>query len=238
MTNYGYNPQPSAWDKLSGTLPLTAQGAAVIKQTYLLFGLSVFSAIGGGYIGATSETLAHFFSGWMGWIIALVLLNAVPRIAMSARNTPFGVPALVLDGFVSGIALAPILWYARTIAPDLILAALGITAFVFIGITLYVLTAKREFSAPRGLMAGIFFSLIGAMVLNGFLHIGFLGILISVGIGVIGVMTIVYSTSTVLRTPDADSPIPGALMLFAGVFNVFVATLNILLRLFGGGSRD
>lgn len=233
-----YNSQTSVWDKLSGTTPLSVQGAAVIKQTYILFGLSVFSAIAGGYIGATSQTLAHFFSGWIGWIVALVLLNAVPRIAIAVRHNPvLGTAALVGDGFLSGIALSPILWFARTIAPDLILAALGITAFVFIGITLYVMTTRREFSAPRGMMAGIFFSLIGVMILNSFLHIGLLGILISAGIGVLGVCTIVFSTSTVLRSPDADSPIPGALMLFAGVFNVFVATLNILLRVFSG-SRD
>jgi modulator of FtsH protease len=233
-----YNPQPSVWDKLGGTVPLSAQGAAVIKQTYLFFGLSVFAAIGGGYIGATSETLAHFFSGWLGWIAAILLLNAVPRIAMAVRHNPtLGVAALVGDGFVSGIALAPILWVARSIAPELIFAALGITAAVFIGVTLYIMTTRREFSAPRGLMAGIFFALIGAMVLNGFLNIGFIGILISVGIGVLGVCTIVFSTSTVLRSPDADSPIPGALMLFAGVFNVFVATLNILLRVLNGGRR-
>jgi FtsH-binding integral membrane protein len=47
----------------------------------------------------------------------------------------------------------------------------------------------------------------------------------------------VFSTSSVLRTADADSPIPGALMLFAGVFNVFVAALSILLRIMGGGRR-
>jgi FtsH-binding integral membrane protein len=41
----------------------------------------------------------------------------------------------------------------------------------------------------------------------------------------------VYATSEVLHNPDADSPIPGALILFAGLFNVFVAILNILLRL-------
>lgn len=233
-----YRSEPSVWDKLSGTTSLSARGAAVIKQTYLLFGVSVFCAIAGGYIGATSETLARFFSGWMGWIVALVLLNAVPRIAIAVRNNPvLGVTALVADGFLSGIALSPILWFARTVAPELILVALAITAFVFVGITLYVMTAKREFSAPRGLMTGLFFSLIGAMVLNSFLHIGVIGILIAVGIGAIGVMTIIYSTSTVLRSPDADSPIPGSLMLFAGVFNVFVATLNILLRLFSG-SRD
>lgn len=235
---YNYNSQPSTWERLNSTTPLTLQGAAVIKQTYLLFGLAVFSAIAGGYIGATSETLARFFSGWMGWIAALLLLNVVPRIAISVRNNPvLGVPALVFDGFISGIALSPLLFFARMVAPGLIFDALGITAFVFIGITLYVMSVRREFSAPRGLMAGIFFSLIGAMILNSFMHIGLLGILISFGIGALGVFTIVYSTSTVLRTPDADSPIPGALMLFAGVFNVFVATLNILLRLMNG-ARD
>ena len=64
-----------------------------------------------------------------------------------------------------------------------------------------------------------------------------MGILISIGIGALGVFTLVYSTSGILRSPDADSPIPGALMLFAGVFNVFVATLNILLRLLNSGRR-
>jgi modulator of FtsH protease len=210
----------------------------VIKQTYLLFGLSVFSAIAGGYIGGTSETLARFFSGWLGWIVALLVLNAVPRVAIAVRNNhQLGVAVLVLDGFVSGIALSPLLFVARMIAPAMILMALGITAVVFIGITLYVMGSGREFSAPRGLMIGLFFGLIGTMVLNSFLHIGMLGILIGLGIGALGVFTIVYSTSMVLRSPYADSPIPGALMLFAGVFNVFVATLNILLRL-SGGSRD
>jgi len=233
-----YNPQVSVWHKLTGTTPLTAQTAVVIKQTYLLFGLSVFMAIVGGYIGATSETLARFFSGWLGWIVAILLLNIVPRMAIAVRhNQQLGVAALVFDGFISGIALSPLLWVARTLAPQLIFAALGITAFVFAGITVYVMSTRREFSAPRGLMTGIFFSLIGAIILNSFLHIGFLGILISFGIGALGVFTIVYSTSVVLRTPDADSPIPGALMLFAGVFNVFVATLNILLRVLNGGRR-
>lgn len=233
---YDYNPQTSVWDKLTGTTILSDKSVAVVKQTYLLFGLAVFSAIAGGYIGATSETLARFFSGWMGWIAALLLLNLVPRIAISSRhNHQLGVAALVGDGFISGIALSP--WVARMIAPQLIFVALGITGFVFVGITLYVMTTRRAFSAPRGLMTGIFFALIGSIILNSFLHIGFVGILISLGIGALGVCTLVYSTSAVLRSPDADSPIPGALMLFAGVFNIFVAALNILLRLLNGGRR-
>ncbi len=233
-----YEQQTSTWDKLTGTVPLTAQSAAVIKQTYLLFSLSVFSALAGGYIGATSETLARFFSGWLGWIVAIVLLNVVPRLAIAARHNPvLGVSALVGDGFLSGIAISPLLWVARSVAPVLILVALGITACVFIGVTLYVMASGRTFSAPRGLLAGIFFAAIGAMILNSFLHIGLVGILISLAIGALGVCILVFSTSNVLRSPYVDSPIPGALMLFAGVFNVFVAALNILLRVLNGGRR-
>lgn len=230
-----YRQQPSAWEKVSGTMPLTSQGAAVIKQTYLLFSLAVMAAMAGGYIGATSQTLAQFFSTWWGWIAALLLLNVVPRIAIAARgNHQLGVAVLVLDGFVSGIALSPLLWVARIVAPSLIFVALLITAFVFIGVSVYVMSAKRTFSAPRGLMVGIFFALIGAIILNSFLNIGVLGIVIALGVGALGVITLVYATSGVLTSPYIDSPIPGALMLFAGVFNVFVATLNILLRVLNG----
>lgn len=232
-----YHPE-SAWDKLTSSTTLTAQHASVIKQTYLLFGLSVFSAIVGGYIGATSDTLAHFFSGWIGWIVAILLLNFVPRVAIAARHNPvLGISALVGDGFVAGLAMSPLLWVARRSAPELITVALGITAFVFVGVTLYVMASGRTFSAPRGLMAGLFFSIIGAVILNAFMNIGVLGILIAVAIGAMGVFILVYSTSTVLRSPNIDSPIPGALMLFAGVFNIFVATLNILLRVMNGGRR-
>jgi len=229
----------SGMDKLTGTIALSGERAAVIKQTYVLFGLSVASALAGGYIGATSETMVRLFSNWMGWILAILLLNVVPRIAIAARHNPvLGIGALVFDGFFAGLAISPLLYIATRVAPTLILASLGITAFVFLGVTGYVMTSGRTFSAPRGLMTGLFFSIIGAVILNGFLNIGLLGILISFAVGAFGVFVLVFSTSTVLNTPDADSPIPGALMLFAGVFNVFVATLNILLRLVGGGRRS
>ena len=228
-------PQLTGIDRITGAVPLTGEQSAVIKQTYAMFGLSVASALVGGYIGATSETMVHLFSNWMGWILAIILLNVVPRIAIAVRHNPvLGVAALVGDGFISGIAISPLLWIASRVAPTLILASLAITGFVFLGVTGYVMTSGRTFSAPKGLMTGLFFALIGTMILNGFLQIGALGMLIAFGVGAFGVFVLVYSTSAVLSTPDADSPIPGALMLFAGVFNVFVATLNILLRVMGG----
>lgn len=234
-----YRQDVSGLDRFSATLALSPDRSAVIKQTYVLFGLSVASALAGGYVGATSETMVRLFSNWTGWILAILLLNIVPRIAIAARHNPvLGVGALVFDGFISGIAISPLLWIASRVAPVLIMAALLITGFVFLGVTAYVMFSGRTFSAPKGLMTGMFFAIIGVMILNGFLHIGMLGMLISFAVGAFGVFVLVYSTSAVLTTPDADSPIPGALMLFAGVFNVFVATLNILLRVMGGGRRS
>jgi len=235
-----YQQQPSALQKLTGTIELTAGQAVVIKQTYVLLGVSVFCALAGGYIGATSETLARLFSGWTGWIGTMLILNIVPRVAIAARHNPvLGVSALVADGFLSGIAIAPLLWIARQVDPQLIFIALAVSAFVFIGVTGYVMISGRSFSAPRGLMAGMFFATIGIALLNSFvLHIGLLAIVVSLGIAALGVCILVYSTSSVLRSSAADSPIPGALSLFAGIFNIFVATLSIVLRILGGGRRS
>jgi FtsH-binding integral membrane protein len=231
--------QPSALEKLSGTTTLSATQAAVIRQTYLLLGLAVAASMAGGYIGATSETIVGFFTTTMGWLVAVVLLNVVPWIAMACRHNPaLGVAALVADGFLGGLAISPLLWFAAQAAPVLIVAALMITSAVFLAITGYIWISKREFSAPKGLMIGLFVAIAAAIGLNMFMNIGWMGILISAAIGFMGVCGLVYSTSGVLHSPDADSPIPGALALYAGLFNVFVATLNILLRLMGGGRRS
>jgi FtsH-binding integral membrane protein len=216
---------------LLGTTTLTPARASIIKQTYLLLGLAVAGALCGGYLGAQSQALANLFTGWVGWILAMVLLNAIPRVAIAARHNPvLGLTALIADGFVSGLVLAPILRVASYYAPGTIQIAGVMTLIVFAAITLFVMSSGRTFSAPRGLMVGIMVSLIAAMVLNAFLNIGFLGIVIAAGIGIFGVCILVYATSAVLNNPSADSPIPGALILFAGLFNVFVAILNILLR--------
>ena len=235
MNQFG---EMSTTERLSNTKVLTASQASVIRQTYMLLSLSVMAAMAGGYIGATSETVVRFFSNWLGWILAIVALNVIPMIAIAARNNPvLGVSALAADGFLAGLVISPLLWVASQVAPGMILASLGVTGLVFLGITGYIFVSGRTYSAPRGLMVGMFFAIIGAVVINSFLNIGMLGILISAGIGIMGVLALIYSTSGVLNSPNADSPIPGALALFAGVFNIFVSVLNILLRVFGGGRR-
>jgi FtsH-binding integral membrane protein len=225
-------PAISAFECATRTFPLDDARAATLKTTYLLFGVSVLSAALGGYVGSQHEFFVQFFATFVGAIVALVLLNAIPAIALAFVESPgAGLVVLTADGFVSGIVISPLLWLARETDPRLIWAAFMLTAGVFGSVTMYVHSRRREFSAPAALRFGLFVSLAVAMLLNHYLEIGALGFLLSAGMMVFGIFVLVINTSRLLAHPEEVGAIPGALMLFAGAFNVFVGALNLLLRL-------
>lgn len=219
---------------LFGTTDLDETRSAAIKKTYALLSLSVVSAIVGGFIGSSTPALVQFFASIPGWIVAMIALNAIPHMAMAWRNNPvMGTLALIGNGLVAGLVLAPVLYMANVVAPDIVPAALVLTAIVFAGVTAAVMITKVQFSAPRGLMIGMFFAVIGVMVLNMFLNMTLLSMLISGAIGIFGVFILVNATSQVLNNPEYHEPVAGALMLFAGLFNVFVAIIHLLLAFAG-----
>ncbi|MDA7617869.1 MAG: Bax inhibitor-1 family protein [Verrucomicrobiota bacterium] len=219
---------------LFGSMELDDVRSSAIKKTYMLLSMSVLSALVGGSIGSSSPGLVQFFGSGLGWIVAMVALNGIPYVAMACRHNPvMGTMALIGDGFVSGLVLAPVLYMASVFAPDIVPAALILTAVVFAGVSVSVMITKVQYSAPRGLMMGMFFAIAGITLLNMFLNIGFLGVLIASALGIFGVFILVNATSQVLNSPEYDEPVGGALMLFAGLFNVFVAILHLLLAFSG-----
>ncbi len=226
----------SATDKLFGTTVLDEQRAALVKKTYALLSVSVVTAIIGGYFGSTSPAMVQLFSGRLGWVLAMILLNVVPAVALwASRQSPaVGIVALGLDGLLSGLTLSPALFLAQLINPQIVPSALGITGAVFVAVTGYMMLTRERFSAPAGLLTGMFVSLVCASVLNMFFNLPLLHTIIAAGIGIFGVVMLIYATSDVLNNPDFDHPVQGALMLFAALFNIFVSALHLLLRLFAG----
>ncbi len=218
------------------TQELSQERSAFIKGVYGYLMYGVMAAIIGAYIGSTTPFILNLFSGWIGWILAMVLLNFVPRIAIAFRHDPVkGFLGLVLNGLIAGLVLGPIVYIAGVVATgtNLVLNALLITGMVFTAVTAYVWMSGRRYEAKRGLITGIFMALIGAMVLNFLMPTGIIGILISIGVGVMGILILVYATSDILHDTSMDSPIIGALMLFAGLFNVFTMVIHLLMA-FGG----
>ncbi len=224
-------------ENLFGTTVLDGDRALLAKKTYALLLISVAMAVFGGYTCATSTAMVQFFIRPVGWILALVLLNVVPMVALwaSRQNPSLGIVALAADGFISGIALGPLLAIANYLAPNSIPGALAVTGGVFVAVTGYVMFSKEKFSAPAGLLTGMFFALVIAMIVNSFIQMSGLGLIITIGIGIFGVVSLVYATSDVLNNPEYDNPVQGALMLFAALFNIFVTALRLLLRF---SSRD
>ena len=233
-------PQMSLGQSLFGSVQLDELHSRAIKKTYLLLSLAVFAGIGGGVVGVGSETIRTFFSGMWGWIAGMVALNAIPFIAMACRNNPFlGTLAITADGFVAGLILAPILYLANHIAPNVVPTAGLLTLVIFMGVTASVMFIGKVYSAPRALMIGFFVAVIGVMVLQYLVFNGssILTLIISLAIGFIGVLVLVQATSQVLNNPEFNDPVMGAVMLFSGLFNIFVALLHLLMA-FGGFGDD
>lgn len=242
-------------DKLLGTVDLTQQQIQLAKKTYALLFLGIIAAIGGGAYGVQSKAVLSFFfeTPSFAFLIAFISLNAIPYLALwaSNQNPVIATVFLIIDGFWSGLVLTPSLFYARikmacagikdpeffiqcvsnpeNANNQLLLAALIITLAVFVGITLYILFSKKQFVASTAVMGGLFLSLILAISLNIFLRLDIFSTLISLGVGIYGVLGLVYSTSTVLNDPEYKNPFYGALSLFASLFNIFVSVLRLLL---------
>ena len=236
--------QDSFGSRMFGSVELSPERMALVKGTYGYLALSVIMAVAGAYFGANSPAVLGLFSSPIAFLVAMAVLWITQSVALAMRHNPvLGVIALLADGFLSGLILGPIIYFAcvMTGSPDIVINALVITGLVFAGVTAMVWTSGKRYSAPRGLMGGLLFAGLGLIVLS-FLMPGDLtspiGLALTGIIGVIGVMTLVYGTSNVLHDPTIDSPITGAVILFAGLFNVFVAVLRILLTIASLSSND
>ena len=83
-------------------------------------------------------------------------------------------------------------------------------------------------------MWGLFGFAVVAVPVNMFLQSSIFSIIISGVIGMLGVYQLAASTSLIVTDRNFNSPAAGALMLFAGVFNLFQAVLSLLIA----GGRD
>lgn len=238
--------------------PYTVQGGAtftdpraaaartnMLHTTYLYLSVAVFGGMAGAWFGAHSQTFLEiaFGSGFLFWVGIMVVLNVIPNIALKvAHNTPrLAVPALAINGFVFGLALAPLVFLGLAISklgaeqgPNLVSTAVVVTGSIFAAITGYVFMNKANFKASNAVSFGLFGFAICAIPANMFLHSSILSLVISGVIGLIGAYQLATATSRIANDPQFNSPAAGALMLFAGLFHLFQAILHILIA----GGRD
>ncbi len=210
------------------TLMRGAQGAIsankVLKNTYMLLAATLaFSAV----TAMLSMALQMPPMVYLGAVIVSMLLGifVLPKTANSASGIGviFGITGLL--GFGLGAILN--VYMALPNGPETVALAFGGTALIFLSLSGYALTAKRDFSFMGGfLFAGMMVVLI-AGIANMFLAMPALSLAISSAIILLMSGMILFDTSRIARGEE-DNYIMATYSIYLSIFNIFISLLQIL----------
>ncbi len=194
----------------------------VLRNTYMLLSMTLlFSAVMAA-VGVTMQVSPG--AALVADIVAIAMLWFVlPRTANSAT----GIPVLFAITGLLGFGLGPVLGYYLSVNPSIVMTALGGTGVIFLALSAYALTTRKDFSFLAGfLMVGLFVVL-GAAVLNIFL--GIPALFLTVNAAVILIMSgfILYETSQIIHNGETNY-IMATASLFLSLINLFQALLHIL----------
>lgn len=201
----------------------------VLKNTYLLLSMTLlFSAATAGLAMALNLPHPGFIMTMVGYFGLLFLTS---KFSNSALGLVF---VFALTGFM-GLTLGPILnMYVNSFSNGhtLIMTALGGTGVIFLGLSAYALTTRKDFSFMGGfLMVGIlvaFLAGIGAMVFA----IPSLALAVSAMFILLMSAMILYQTSEIIHGGETNY-ILATVSLYVSIFNLFTTLLQFL-GIFGG----
>jgi modulator of FtsH protease len=199
----------------------------VIKNTYILLSMSLLFSAFAAYLGVITG-IGHGASlvASIGGIAMLWFV--LPRTANSAAGIPvlFGITGLL------GFGLGPVLNYYLSVNPSIVMTALGGTGAIFLGLSGYALTTRKDFSFLGGFVMVGMLVVLGAALLNIFLGIPALFLAVNAAVVMIMSAFILWQTSSLIRDGETNY-IMAAAGLFLSILNMFQALLH-LLGAFGG----
>lgn len=201
----------------------------ILKNTYMLLSMTLlFSALTAGL--AMTLNLPH-----PGIIVSLIGYFGLLFLTTKFSNSGLGlVFVFALTGFM-GLTLGPILsMYINAFSNghELILTALGGTGVIFLGLSAYALTTRKDFSFMGGfLMVGIlvaFLAGIGAVVFS----MPALSLAVSAMFILLMSGMILFQTSAIVNGGESNY-ILATVSLYVSIYNLFLSLLQ-LLGVFGG----
>ncbi|MGE0859353.1 MAG: Bax inhibitor-1/YccA family protein [Gammaproteobacteria bacterium] len=207
----------------------TASSAVVstnklIRNTYLLLSMTLlFSALTASLsVALNMPPMTYLVSS----VVALALVWFVlPRTANSAA----GLGVVFAFTGLMGFALGPMLTMYLSLpqGPQLVATALGGTGAIFLGLSAYALTTRRDFNFMGGFLFVGMLVVLGASLLNIFLHIPAMSLAISAVVVLLMSGFILFDTSRMVNG-GVDNYIVATVQLYMNIFNLFVSLLQIL----------
>ena len=195
----------------------------VIRNTYLLLSMTLlFSALVAG--ASVALKLPH-----PGLVITLVGYFGLLFLTTKFRDSALGLAfVFALTGFM-GYTLGPIVSHYLGLpnGGQIVMTAMGATAAVFLGLSGYALSSRKDFSFMGGfLMVGIvvaFLAGLGAI----FFEMPALSLAVSAMFVLLMAGLILYETSNIIHGGETNY-IMATVTLFVAIFNLFTSLLHLL----------
>ncbi|MCC5811978.1 MAG: Bax inhibitor-1/YccA family protein [Ectothiorhodospiraceae bacterium] len=201
----------------------------VIRNTYTLLAMTLaVSALTAGFAMVSNAPPLHFIVVLGGYFGLLFLTNAL-------RNSVWGLASVFALTAFMGYTLGPLLNFyigAFSNGSQMVLMAFGGTAAIFLGLSGYALSTRKNFSFMGGfLFAGILVAFLAALAS---LIFPMPGLSVAVSAMFILLMSglILYQTSEMVHGGETNY-IMATVTLYVAIFNLFTSLLHIL-GIFGG----
>ena len=208
----------------------------VLKNTYLLLSVSLlWTAMVAAFAMVTN---ASPMGGMVSSFAALaVLWFVMPR----HENKASGIGVVFLFTALLGYGLGPTLSFYAGVqgGEQIITTAFGLTGLIFLSLSGYVLTTKKDFSFMTGfLMSGIMIAFFASLALVGASLFGFhfpMGMLVISGMfALLSSGLILWETSNIVNGGQTNY-IAATVTLYVALYNLFTSLLHILMAFAGGG---
>ena len=196
----------------------------LIRNTYSLLALTLlFSGLTAGLSMLLAvPPMAYLFC--IGGALVLVWF-VLPKAARSANGlwVVFGITGLL------GFGLGPILsiYLALPNGSSVVMTALGGTGVIFLALSGYALTTRRDFSFLGGFLFTGFIVVLVAIIANLFLQIPVLSLVISAVVILIMSGFILFDTSRMVNGGETNY-ILATVSLYLSIFNIFIHLLHLL----------
>ncbi|HHH38553.1 MAG TPA: Bax inhibitor-1/YccA family protein [Sedimenticola sp.] len=201
----------------------------VIKNTYLLLSATLLFS---GLMALVSLFLAvPLWTYTVSVIVAMLLgIFVLPRTQDSAAGLGVIFAITGLMGFGLGAVIS--LYLQLPNGPQTVALALGGTGVIFLGLSGYALSSRRDFSFMGGfIFAGMMVMLV-AVLANIFLQLPALQLAIAAGFILLMSGFILFQTSQMVHGGETNY-ISATYGLYLSIFNLFISLLQIL-GIFGG----
>ena len=211
------------------------QARRVLRNTYLLLGVTMLPTVAGAFAGAAFPLMAAL--GWMSLLVFLGAMFGLQAMVIRNRHSMAGVGWLMVFTFVMGYFVGPLLGTALgsySNGAELVAMAIGGTAAIFLGLAGYATVTTRDFagmSLGKTLFIGMWMAFALAIV-NYFLQIPALALAISSVFIVIASGFILFTVNRVVRGGE-DNYILATMTIYIMLLNLFQSLLHLLMAFAG-----